>query len=172
MYPPECRPSHIHRCNGPSFHDTLQSCIIILIILFIVIIIIVIFQSCFIIIVTGFVVIIIIFTYPSVHKVSSSTSSPSSYSPIHPSIRNVKLVESKDDPFQVLRVLHSVDEVPTDYQRLKSEDYDDDDDNDNHDIDDDFHKLQWYHDSDKVEDGGKDTMTLTEVTYVMNDFFT
>ena len=43
----------------------------------------------------------------------------SSNSPIHPSIRNVKLVESKHDPFQVLWILHSVDEVPTDNQRLE-----------------------------------------------------
>ena len=50
----------------------------------------------------------------------------SSYSPIHPPVRNVKLVESKHNPFQVLRVLHSVDEVAADYQRLESEDYDDD----------------------------------------------
>ena len=26
MCPPECRPSHIHRCSGQGFHDTLQSC--------------------------------------------------------------------------------------------------------------------------------------------------
>ena len=46
MWPPECTPSHIHRCNGRGSHGTLRSCVIK--------------------ISTGF--IIVKFTYPSVHK--------------------------------------------------------------------------------------------------------